>query len=65
MSYENLKEELVAILHKHYQGDTSINDIRGALHVVDLMAEQLAAIQLMEIAKSMANKPEAEVKREP
>ena len=59
MSYENLKKELVLAVQEHYQGGTPINDIRAALHAADLMAEQYGAIELLEIAKSMANKTDA------
>jgi len=59
MSYENLKKELATAVQEHYQGGTPINDIRAALHATDLMAEQYGAIELLEIAKSMANKPNA------
>ena len=65
MSYENLKKELITIVQEHYQGGTPINDIRAAIHVAYLLAEQFSVFEVMEIAKSMPNKPEAEVKREP
>lgn len=56
MSYENLKKELTTAVQDHYQGGTPINDIRAAIRAADLMAEQFGAIELVEIARSMANK---------
>lgn len=56
MSYENLKTELLDLVEKNYRDGTPINDVRAAIRAVDLMAEQLGAIQLLEIAKSMADK---------
>lgn len=59
MSYENLKKEITQAVIECYQGGTPINDIRAAIHAADLMAEQYGAIELLEIAKSMANKTDA------
>lgn len=59
MSYENLKKELTQAVQDHYQGGTPINDIRAAIHAADLMAEQFGAIELLEIARSMATKDDA------
>lgn len=59
MSYENLKKEITQAVQDHYQGGTPINDIRAVLHAADLMAEQYGAIELLEIAKSMASKTDA------
>ena len=59
MSYETLKKELIAIIDDHYQNGAPINDIRAAFHAAYLIAEQYGAIELMEIAKSMAKNPDA------
>jgi hypothetical protein len=53
VSYEKLKAALATAVQEHYQSGTPIIDIRAAIHAADLLAEQYAAIELMEIAKSL------------
>ena len=51
MSYENIKKELQDAVTSHYDGGASIIDIRAALRAADLYAEQMGALELVEIAK--------------
>ena len=53
MSYETLKSEISKLVETNYQNGMRINDIRAAIHAIDLMVEQWAAIEVLEIAKSM------------
>ena len=53
MSYEQIKKELETLVHNHYRDGTPIMDIRAALRVSDLTAEQFGALELMEAAKKM------------
>lgn len=59
MSYGKLKAELADIVQQHYQSGTPLIDIRAALHAADLLAEQLGAFDLWEMAKqSQTNEKE-------
>ena len=57
MSYENIKDQLEDLVHEHYASGTQVMDIRAALRVADLIAEQFGALELLEAAKKM-NKDE-------